>query len=205
VPYSQSIPLKAWRTTRRADINTLAAAHTAIGEVDGPGRPRSIGRPVGHAYVLRVVAEFQGFVRDLHDLAAQRLVEFAEPKTPFIPLLSEAATRGRTIDRGNATLRGMAQDFGRLGIVGLVGRIKAIDSQWSSPGGSDGAEYENLIDLRNALGHGNQGQVDRLRANGVMDTVSWTRQRLPALNRTARALDRVVWDHLASISGQEPW
>jgi hypothetical protein len=206
VAYTQSIPLRGWMDPRRDAINTLAMAHAAMGEVDGPGRPREFGRPVAHAYVLRVVAEFQAFVRDLHDLAAERMISLAEPKAQFRPLLIAAATEGRLIDRGNADVRSVEQDFRRLGIGGLTGRLQASGGRWApSSGGGDRAMYQNLIELRNALAHGNQGQLDRLRARGVADTVTWTRGRLPALNRTARALDRVVWDHLRGTFRRDPW
>jgi len=75
--YARSIPLTHWLGSRRTAIVTLAEAHAVMGEVDGPGRPREIGRPIGHAYVLRVIAEFQAFVRDLHDLGAERVVNLA--------------------------------------------------------------------------------------------------------------------------------
>ncbi len=177
-----------------------------MGEVDGPGRPRELGRPVAHAYVLRVVAEFQAFVRDLHDLATERMVDLAEPTAQFRPLLIAAATEGRLIDRGNADVRSVEQDFRRLGMGGLTGRLQASGGRWApANGGGDRAVYQNLIELRNALAHGNQGQIDRLRAKGVADTVTWTRANLPALNRTARALDRVVWDHLRETFRRDPW
>lgn len=86
-----------------------------MGEVDGPGRPLEIGRPVGHAYILRVVAEFQGFVRDLHDLAAERTTDLANPDARYLPLLIGAATEGRFIDRGNADLRSLENDFRAAG------------------------------------------------------------------------------------------
>lgn len=70
--YTRSDPLKDWFGLRREAIDTLAAAHTAMGEVAGPGPPLKLGKPVAHAYVLRVVAEFQGFARDLHDLAVEK-------------------------------------------------------------------------------------------------------------------------------------
>ena len=177
-----------------------------MGEVDGPGRPREFGRPVAHAYVLRVVAEFQAFVRDLHDLAAERLIDLAEPTTQFRPLLIAAATEGRLIDRGNADVRSIEQDFRRLGLAGLTGRLQTSAGRWAPPnGGGDRVIYQNLIELRNALAHGNQGQLDRLRTRGVADTVTWTRNNLPALNRTARALDHVVWDHLRETFRRDPW
>jgi hypothetical protein len=69
----------------------------------------------------------------------------------------------------------------------------------------DSAAYADLIDLRNCLAHGNATQLAALRSRGVRDTLSWSRDRLPSLNRTARAMDRVVWDHLRQTIGQDPW
>ncbi|MBI2709262.1 MAG: hypothetical protein HYX34_06165 [Actinobacteria bacterium] len=153
-----------------------------------------------------MVAEFQAFVRDLHDLAAERLIDLADPTTQFRPLLIAAATEGRLIDRGNADVRSVQQDFRRLGVSGLAARLQASGGRWApSNGGGDRVVYQDLIELRNALAHGNQGQLDRLRARGVSDTVTWTRNNLPALNRTARALDRVVWDHLRGTFRTDPW
>jgi hypothetical protein len=204
--YARSIPLEKWLQARRDAINTLAAAHAAMGEVDGPGRPLEIGRPVGHAYVLRVVAEFQAFVRDLHDLAAERLVDLSEPQPQFRPLLTAAVTEGRFIDRGNADIRSIEKDFRRLGVGGLKAKISARNARWSPANRrGDQAHYQDLVELRNALAHGNQGQLDRLRRQGVADTVTWTRSRLAGLDRTARALDRTMWDHLAETFGTEPW
>jgi hypothetical protein len=153
--YARSIPLNKWLQARREAINTLAAAHAAMGEVDGPGRPLEIGRPVGHAYVLRVVAEFQAFVRDLHDLAAERLIDLAEPLAQFRPLLIAAATEGRFIDRGNADVRSIENDFRRLGVRGLKVKIAARNARWTPANGrGDQAYYQDLVELRNALAHG---------------------------------------------------
>jgi hypothetical protein len=35
--------------------------------------------------------------------------------------------------------------------------------------------------------------------------VSWARSRLPGLDRTARALDRIVWEHFRDTFGSDPW
>ncbi len=175
MPYSRSIPLQRWLGLRRDAIDTLAAAHAAMGEVDGPGRPLEIGRPVAHAYVLRVVAEFQAFVRDLHGLAAEKLVDLSKPEPQFRALLVAAATESRFVDRGNADLPSIQRDFRRLGIGGINGRIGARDPSWldQPPRRGDRAFYGDLIDLRNALAHGNQRQLDTLRGRGVADTVTW--------------------------------
>jgi hypothetical protein len=195
-----------WAGQRREAIATLADAHAAMGDVGGPGRPREVGRPVAHAYILRIVAEFQAYSRDLHDLAAERIVDLANPDAPYRPLLVAAATEGRLIDHGNADVRSLEQDFRRLGIRGLRAKLMARNSRWNpATVRGDQAYYQDLIELRNALAHGNQGQLDRLRGRGIADTVTWARGRLAGLDRTARALDRVVWDHVVATFRTEPW
>jgi hypothetical protein len=207
VPYLRSFPLGRWLGLRREAIDALAQAHAHLGEVGGPGRPLEIGRPVAHAYVLRVVAEFQAFARDLHDLAAETLVRMTGAAASSQAMLIAAATGGRMIDRGNADLRSLEQDFRRIGVGGISSRIASHSGRWSSAQGWRGEQacYRDLIELRNALAHGNQQQVDRLRSRGVLDTVSWARGRLPGLDRTARALDHVVWDRLHGVFGRNPW
>lgn len=206
VRYSYSIPLEHWFSDRRQSIETLARAHATMEQVYGGGRPRQFGRPVEHAYVLRLVAEFQAFVRDLHNLTAGLLVNMAGTGAQFRTLLSVAVTEGRQIDRGNADLRCMQVDFHRLGIVGLNDRLAVHNRLWRpSKLRSDRTWYGDLIALRNALAHGNEQQLEALRSRGVMDTVTWARDRLPGLGRTAVALDRVVWDHVRDNFDVEPW
>lgn len=123
------------------------------------------------------------------------------------PLLTNAATEGRYLDRGNADLRSLTNDFSRLGISGLSSRIKDRSRHWSSSTQrrGDGACYADLIELRNCLAHGNQTQLASLRAKNVPDTITWARSRLAGLGRTAGALDRIVWDHLVATFATEPW
>jgi hypothetical protein len=101
----------------------------------------------------------------------------------------------------------MEEDFQRLGIGGLSSRISARNANWQKTPShrGDGAFYGDLIELRNALAHGNQRQLERLRRRRVMDTITWARSRLPGLNRIAKALDRVVWDHVRDNFDVEPW
>ena len=168
------VPLGRWLRPRREAIAALAQAHAQLGEVGGLGRLLEIGRPVAHAYVLRVVAEFQAFSHDLHDLAAETMVRLSGASASSQAILIAAATGGRMIDRGNADLRSLEMDFRRIGITGVSGRIAVHSTRWSSASAwrGDQACYRDLIELRNALAHGNQQQVDRLRSRE-----SWTRCR----------------------------
>lgn len=112
----------------------------------------------------------------------------------YIPLLTEGLTGGRGIDRGNATHSTVQEDFKRLGLTGLAMRDR--NSRWTQPGGNDGKVFGALVDLRNVLAHGNDAELRRLLSEGVVrDSVSWIRGKLPVLNRYAKTLDRVVWDH----------
>jgi hypothetical protein len=202
VTYGKSPALHRWLIDRKARIETLRAAHGNTAGISGPGRPADLGRPVAHAYVLTVVAEFQGFVRDLHDLGALSLIGATGVAPRFQPLLMAAATEGRGVDRGNARVETIQADFRRLGLIGMNGGIGKLQPTWTV---TDRKEFEALLELRNSLAHGNAADVSRLRGQGVQDTVSWTRQRLPMLNRTARSMDRVVWDHFTQATGAEPW
>lgn len=202
--YRPSAPLLRWRGERTETIKVLADGHARVGGVSGRGRPLDVSKPLAHGYIIVMLREFQGFVRDLHDLAVDRLVAASDANPRCTPLLIEGLTRGRVIDRGNATQGAIKGDFGRIGIPPID--IKAHNHRWASPGGSDSRTFDALVELRNALAHGNEIQLRRLVSSGeVKDSVSWARKQLPVLNRYARALDRIVWDHLLSKTGLEPW
>jgi len=204
--YSPSVALRTWRRSRRQSIDRLAQAHADMGEVEGPGRPLEIGRPLAHAYIMRLLAEFQAFVRDLYDLAAEHLVNVADPPEGLVAVLTGAITRGRSIDSGNATITSLRTDFGRLGIRDLEGKLAQRDHRWDvQGGGADPSRYNALVTVRNALAHGNQRQVDEQRRQGHPDTVTWGRNQLPVLNRAAAALDRILSVNLLSQTGVEPW
>lgn len=198
----QSEPLKRWRGPRREVIDILAAGHAKVGELTGPGRPLDVSKPLAHAYVIVAVSQFQGFIRDLHDLAVERLVAASGTAVAYVPLLTDAIVSGRTLDRGNPTHRNVKSDFARIGLSPFD--MAAHNSRWATPG--DAPEFDRFIALRNVLGHSNETELRTLLASGdVQDTVSWARGRLPVLNRYARALDHMVWDHLKSTTGKGPW
>ncbi len=200
MPYSASVPLERWLDDRRKVVDVLAQAHRHIGDVVGPGRPKDVSKPLAHAYLTGMVSEFQGFCRDLHDLAVQRLLDATGSSPSYIALLTEGLTKGRGIDRGNATLATIKSDFSRLGLPSLD--LSVHNPAWS---GGDSSRFQKIFELRNAIAHGNEKELDDLRARDAKDTVTWARDRLPVLNRVARALDHTVWDHLVSVTGTDPW
>jgi hypothetical protein len=88
----------------------------------------------------------------------------------------------------------------------LGSKLAARDGYWNARGSQSGDKTYcgELIELRNALAHGNQGQVESLRRRGILDTVTWARSRLPGLDRFARALDRAVRGTVVEVWGNPP-
>ena len=182
----------------------LAVGHARVGEVAGPGRPLDLSKPLAHAYVIVMLREFQAFARDLHDVAVQALVAASGVDEAFRPMLIEGITGGRNLDRGNATQAAIKSDFKRIGLVRLD--VGEHNKRWSSGQAKDSTTFDTLLQLRNAVGHGNELALRSLINSGeAQDTVSWARGKRPVLNRYARALDRIVWDHLLESTGSEPW
>ena len=113
-----------------------------------------------------------------------------------------AIVDGRRIDRGNAGLRELTQDFRRIGLENLGARLAALNARHPS----DRSRYDRFTRLRNALAHGNDLQVAELARVGVRPTLTEGRRTLPVLNRMARALDRAVWNHVHDeYTVAEPW
>lgn len=137
-----------------------------------------------HAYVIRIVSEFQAFVRDLHGLAAEAIVIASSPNSAYHALLVVAMTEGRVIDRGNADLRGIKLDLRRLGLGSFDSAMAGSNPRWSKTeeDRGDKARYGDLVELRNALAHGNQGQLDTLRRREVNDTMRYAEERLAELD-----------------------
>jgi hypothetical protein len=61
--------------------------------------------------VLRVTAEFQGFVRDLLDLATIKIVRGSGCGLPYQAQIIAAMSRNRVIDRGNPRLEAIEEDL----------------------------------------------------------------------------------------------
>jgi hypothetical protein len=109
---------------------------------------------LNEALVLRVVTEFQGFVRDLFDLATIKMVRASGCVHRYQAQLISAATRDRLIDRGNPHLEAIKRDADRLGIAQLGFRLGAENPRHAT----DAAVLKDLVELRNALAHDDEGK-----------------------------------------------
>jgi hypothetical protein len=194
VAYRRSVPLQRWLVDRRAVLTALESLHATAG--------RAVRGPLAQAYVLRMSAEFQGFARELHDLATEILVKRSGARPGLWSGLTVAATAGRALDRGNADLRALQADFRRLGLVSLNDAVGLMQPRWSH---HDRKRYGELLELRNCLAHSDTRQLAELHDRGLVDTLVWARDCLPVLDRMAEALDRVLWEHLDQQVGPDPW
>ena len=104
--------LGEWRGPRADRLDELVGAHQRISGTR-PGR-RWETEQLNWALVLRLAGEFQGFARDLHDLAADAVAEKAGG--PLRGLVKSSLVFGRKLDRGNAEPGALGEDFGRFGM-----------------------------------------------------------------------------------------
>lgn len=202
--YVKSAALQGWFGDRCADLAAVEEAHRRVAQATpGAGRPLSRGGDhIAHAFIVRMYAEFQGFVRELHDIAVIAFVRGSEVAVTHRAPIIHAATDGRRLDLGNAGLQVIKQDFRRIGLSSLGGQLANLNPRHVD----DKARYEELTELRNALAHGNADQLRALRAKNIKPTMTWGRSTRSSLNRMARALDRSVWDHVvAAYPNLDPW
>jgi hypothetical protein len=203
--YRRSPALAEWRGPRRANIEELIRAHATVGNVGpgaGPGRPPKVGtEQLNEALVLRLMAEFQGFVRDLLDLATIKVVRGSGCGPAYQAQIIAAMTRNRMIDRGNPHLDTIKEDLTRLG-------LKTVGQQLAGKNPShpaDVARLRQLVSLRNALAHDDQDQLRTLSRSGVRATKQYVIISRACVGRIAQALDKVVWEHLLAQFSTDPW
>lgn len=186
----------------------MAALRRAQGLLDtaGPGSAGSSARtgthPVSEALILRIVTEFQGYVRDLWDLAVVALVRGAGCAFEHETSLTSAMSRDRWLDRGNPHLDAVRKDAERLGIDSLGSRLQAANQRHAG----DATLLGDLLELRNALAHDDRKRLFTLSLRGAQPTLGYADAAYQGVDRYAHALDKVVWDHLNGLfPAVDPW
>jgi hypothetical protein len=183
--------LRNWQTRSRKVLDAVEAAHAVV------GGGRDARQQINQAYVVLLSSQFQRFCRDLHDEAADHVVSRSE-HAPLNPLVRELLTRGRRLDRGNASPANIGADFERLG-VSFWEAIRR--SNMRNP--SRQRRLEELNSWRNAIAHQDFSDPGFRGVEWV--TVGQVRGWRSACNALAVEFDRVMRLYLHTFFGSDPW
>ena len=104
--------LLRWREERSKALDENEAAHQVIGG-KGKGR-RFTTQQLNRAYAVLLVAQSQGYCRDLHTECIVALC--SELKGSIRAILAAQLELDRKLDRGNPRPGNLGADFSRLGI-----------------------------------------------------------------------------------------
>ncbi len=189
-----SVSYRNWRTTRRAALDLVQAAHTTVHGA-GAGR-REATRQINHGYAVLLAAEFQGYCRELHSEAVSHFVTNLTAVQQ--PIVVNAFIFGRQLDRGNAQSGSLGSDFGRLGLVWWTA-IDAIEPNVPVLRRS----LDELNAWRNAIAH---NDFDPAKLGGTITLrLASVRNWRRTCNQLARAFDVVLANHVHGILGNRPW
>ena len=179
----------------------LYASSPVRGLTGSSGAARKWGTTqLNRSLVLALVAQFQGFCRDLHDEAARVHVDAAiEGQKQTLHLLIR---QGRRLDTHNPRRSVLGHDFARRGFS-LLEDLKAT-------GPTTVAQLElldALVDYRNAVGHGDEARIATLEAEGrIRATKKSYMEHRRSLDGLAGTIDSTVAAGLARVLGtSEPW
>jgi hypothetical protein len=193
-PMMPSNSYRQWAGARAAELDQMEKAHASVG---GTGRGRRYAtEQINHAYAVMLASQFQGFCRDLHSESVEYLVDCLEPRS-MRPIVRAELIRDRKLDRGNATPGNLGDDFGRLGIE-FWDEAKALSRRNSERNKS----LDMLNQWRNAIAHQKFDPSKLVSTRlGVAQVRSWRK----TCDRLARAFDRIMRDHIRSVTGTSPW
>ncbi len=187
-----------WRTVSLDRLAELEAVHA---QATGSASGRRWGTTqLNRALFVVLVAQFQGYCRRLHDQAVDVHVAAAVPGQQA--LLRALLTQGRKLDSQNPRRAALGSDFGRLGFS-FIDDLKAA----SPATASDLDALEDLIDYRNAIGHGDEVRIAAIEARGQIKATKGSYQSFRhAIDRLAGTMDQVVATKLAAVlESTPPW
>jgi hypothetical protein len=194
-----SSALQNWETARRSRINELLSAHAAVGGT-GPGR-RTATQQLNWALTLSLAAEFQGFVRDLHDEASDVLTSRSYVLSPALgSVWANLLTLNRQLSTKNATASTLQQDFARFGFK-VLDEVKVRyrrGDKWLKA-------LESMNAARNAIAHSNHDQIAAT-SGGTPISLTKVKSWYGVLRNLSKAIDRITADNLAVLTnGDHPW
>ena len=188
-----SVAYNRWRVERRAALDEIETALTALGGSER-GR-RLVAQQINRAYVVFLCAEFQGFCKELRSECVRHVVS-------FVPAFAQDMVRqqfllNRTLDRGNASPGNLGADFGRFALKfwGALDQRDVRAVGWRR-------ELDRLNEWRNAIAH---NDYDPTKLGGTILLVRQIRLWRAACGRLARLADAVMADELEQTTGSRPW
>ncbi|MDA8267902.1 MAG: hypothetical protein M0013_05950 [Actinomycetota bacterium] len=192
--------LESWQVQRALRLDELVHAHGLVGG-SGPGR-RWRTDALNEAMALRLAAEFQGFARDLHDLACDVFAAWVAPSVPGAEaVVRDSLKQGRDLDRGNAHPGSIGKDFGRFRID-VWPALAARDATTAA----HNRTLDRLNRARNAVAHSDDAVVAGLRSEGFPLTLRTFRSWRRDLDRLADNLDAEIAQQLGRLFGRAaPW
>lgn len=170
-----SVALREWHGERAKRVDDLLSLHTVVGGTH-QGRRRNL-EELNHALILKLAAEFQGFARDLHQVASERFAyEASHGNTAVETMTLKLLTLNRKLHAGNATPTSIGNDFGRL-FLNFWQNLRAGSPVVRSASRSDFQNrvvvsainrLEALNLLRNAIVHSNPS-IELQRGVGLLE------------------------------------
>jgi hypothetical protein len=190
--------LNNWRSAGLARLAELEAVDALVG-AGGSAIGLSTTQLIRSLFVS-LVAEFQGFCRDLHDAAVD--VHAREANARQAALLRNLLTQGRKLNSSNPRPAALGNDFGRLGFS-FIDDLKAR----GAPTPAHLTALDQLIDYRNVIGHGDGWGIIREESRtGIRPTITCYQQHRDDMNSWAGTMDDVVADKLATLLNvPKPW
>jgi hypothetical protein len=186
---------QTWRADARRALDEIEAVHRAVG---GSGRGRQFAvQQINQAYVVLLSSWFQAYCRDLHTECVDHLMQFVAPARAS-GFLRRRLMEGRKLDAGNPNPGNVGSDFGRLGV-----------EFWAEIHGHDPAakaRQETLGVLnrwRNAIAH--QDFSNPLLLGRSQVKLTEVRRWRSTCNALAVDFERVMYDHLLTVTGTRPW
>jgi hypothetical protein len=153
--------------------------------------------------VVRMAAEFQGYARDLHDEAVEFLAIGATGGNQGLASVLQAGmSSDRALNKNNAGIDTLARDFARIGLIfwpALQAQEPVLTPGWR-------ADLRNLIDMRNAIAHGDKAKLLKLEAGGLVLNRALTYRWHGSLDLLVSTMDDVVASYLGALLGvPQPW
>src|SRR5438874_13698270 len=191
-----SLSLQKWFAERASTLNDIESAHRSV-RGSGPGA-RAATQQINQAYAVLLLAQFQGYCRDLHSEAADHfVVTVTDPD--LRDMLRDNLLFGRKLDRGNPNPGNLGSDFNRFNLA-FWSRVDAHRHQ----NATRKSALEELNAWRNAIAH-QDFLASMLKAGRPNLTLAQVQAWRKACDGLARSFDHVLHGHLQTLTGTAPW